>query len=249
MYGLLVLLLVRPKVAHMWRFVPPLHSQALGFDTTGRNNFGLEVPKNNQLKSVFTNNDVSLLVRYVEVSLAVEEELRQAAVEVPGPGPGPHVVHRADQSLLASQPPEIIPPGEDTEVIRTRPHGLHQAHPVPHPGQPVDDAEDQALGDGHMRPRARATVPHEAARVERPVLQGGGNCQSLKPNNDRDILFLSCDYLEAHAARVREAVDDNRCGGWSLAEVACHVLHGLVHLVTVAEDEPRGKNVLYAAAS
>ena len=57
------------------------------------------------------------------------------------------------------------------------------------------------------------------------------------------------DYLEAHAARVRQAVDDNRCGGWSLAEEAGHVLHGLVHLVAVAEDEPRGKNVLEAAAS
>lgn len=172
------------------------------------------------------------------------------AVEVPGPGPGPGVVHRADQSLLASQPPEIIPPGEDTEVIRTRPDGLHEAHPVPHPGQPVDDAEHQALGDGHMRPRARATVPHEAPRIEWPVLQGGGYCQSLKP-----IMYImsrypqSSNYLEAHAACVRQAVDDDRCGGWPLAEVAGHVLHGLVHLVTVAEDEPRGKNVLEAAAS
>ena len=120
-----------------------------------------------------------LLVRYVEVSLAVEEELGQVAVEVPGPGPRPRVVHCADQSLLASQPPEIIPPGEDTEIIRTRPHGLDKTHSVPHPRQPVDDAEDQALGDGHMRPRTWTTVPHEAAGVERTVLEAGGYSQSL----------------------------------------------------------------------
>ena len=59
----------------------------------------------------FLLTNILLLVRYVEISLAVEEELGQVAVEVPGPGPGPGVVHRADQSLLASQPPEIIPPG------------------------------------------------------------------------------------------------------------------------------------------
>ena len=107
------------------------------------------------------------------------------AVEVPGPGPGPCVVHRADQSLLTSEPPEIIPPGEDTKVIRTGPHGLHKTHPVPHPRQPVDDAEDQALGDCHVRPRTRATVPHEAARVERTVLEGGGYCQTLQPDHDQ----------------------------------------------------------------
>ena len=56
-------------------------------------------------------------------------------------------------------------------------------------------------------------------------------------------------FLEAHAARVREAVNDDRGGGWSLAEVGHHILHGLVHLVTVTENEPRGKNVLEAAAS
>ena len=135
--------------------------------------------KNNQLKSVLWIYHVSLLVRYVEVSLAVEEELGQAAVEVPGPGPGPGVVHRADQSLLASQPPEIIPPGEDTEVIRTWPHGLHKAHPVPHPRQPVDDAEDKALGDCDMRPRTWATIPNEATRVERTSPESGGYCKSL----------------------------------------------------------------------
>ena len=174
------------------------------------------------------------------------------AVEVPGPGPRPRVVHRADQSLLATQPPEIIPPGEHTEVIRTRPHGLDKTHPVPHPRQPVDDAEDQALGDGYMGPRARATVPHEAAGVERTVLEAGGYCQSLRPNNGQDIiryLKKNSDYLETHAACVRQAVDDDRGGGWPLAQVAGHVLHGLVHLVAVPEDEPRGKNVLEAAAS
>ena len=56
-------------------------------------------------------------------------------------------------------------------------------------------------------------------------------------------------YLEAHTACVRQAVDDDRGGGWPLAQVAGHVLHGLVHLVAVSEDEPRGKNVLEAAAS
>ena len=129
-----------------------------------------------------------LLVRYVEVSLAVEEELGQVAVEVPGPGPRPRVVHGADQSLLASQPPEIISPGKHTEVIRTRPHSLDKAHSVPHPRQPVDDAEDQALGDGHMGPRTRTTVPHEAAGVKRTVLEAGGYCQTLRPNNSQDII-------------------------------------------------------------
>ena len=59
----------------------------------------------------------------------------------------------------------------------------------------------------------------------------------------------SSDYLEAHAARVRQAVDDDGCGGLSLAEVAGHVLQGLVNLVAVSENEPRGKNVLEAVAS
>ena len=140
------------------------------------------------MASTFTwKGNLETNVRYVEVSLAVEEELGQVAVEVPRPGSRPRVVHRADQSLLTSEPPEIIPPGEDTEVIRTGPHGLHKTHPVPHPRQPVDDAEDQALGDGYMGPRARATVPHEAAGVERTVLEAGGYCQSLRPNNGQDI--------------------------------------------------------------
>ena len=130
---------------------------------------------------------ILLLVRDVEVRLAVEEELGQVTVEVPGPGPGPRVLHRADQSLLTSQPPQVIPPGEDTKVICTGPHGLREAHPVPHPREPVDGAEDEALGDGHVWPRARTAVPHEAAGVKRTVLEGGGYCQSLQLYNESKI--------------------------------------------------------------
>ena len=74
----------------------------------------------------------------------------------------------------------------------------------------------------------------------------------VSPCNQSMIKILSVtisDYLEAHAACVRQTVDDDRCGGWSLAKVAGHVLHGLVHLVAMTEDEPRGQNVLEAAAS
>ena len=56
-------------------------------------------------------------------------------------------------------------------------------------------------------------------------------------------------YLEAHAACVRQAVYEDGCGGWSLAQVGGHPLHGLGHLVTVSEDEPGGKDVLEAAAA
>ena len=75
---------------------------------------------------------------------------------------------------------------------------------------------------------------------------------SVPDNIGQDIircLQKISDYLETHTSCVRQAVDDDRGGGWPLAQVAGHVLHGLVHLVTVSEDEPRGKNVLEAAAS
>ena len=42
------------------------------------------------------------------VILAVEEELWQVAPEVPGPVPGPGVVHGADLTLLAAQPPHVV---------------------------------------------------------------------------------------------------------------------------------------------
>ena len=42
---------------------------------------------------------------------------------------------------------------------------------------------------------------------------------------------------------------EDGCGGWSLAQVGGHPLHGLGHLVTVSEDEPGGKDVLEAAAA
>ena len=81
-------------------------------------------------------------------------------VEVPCPVPGPGVVHGADESLLALQPSDIVPPGQDLEVVRTGGHGLRHAHAVPHPREPVNSAEDEAAGDGDQWPRTRATVPH-----------------------------------------------------------------------------------------
>ena len=40
-YFLLILMFVRPEVTHMWRLVPPLHSQALSSGTPGRNHLSL----------------------------------------------------------------------------------------------------------------------------------------------------------------------------------------------------------------
>ena len=56
-------------------------------------------------------------------------------------------------------------------------------------------------------------------------------------------------YLEAHDSSVRQAVNEDRGGGWPLAQVGGHPLHGLGHLVTVPEDEPGGKDVLEAGAA
>ena len=44
-------------------------------------------------------------------------------------------------------------------------------------------------------------------------------------------------------------MDDERGGGASLTQVAGHVLHGLVNLVAVTEDEPRGEDVLEATTA
>ena len=80
--------------------------------------------------------------------------------------PGPRVVHGADEGLLALQPPDVVPPGQDLEVVCTGGHGLRHARAVPHPREPVDGAEDEAAGDGDQGPRTRAAVPHQAARTE-----------------------------------------------------------------------------------
>ena len=41
------------------------------------------------------------------------------AVEVPDPVPHPGVLHGADQTLLSSQPPDVVLPGEHSEIIVT----------------------------------------------------------------------------------------------------------------------------------
>ena len=41
------------------------------------------------------------------------------AVEVPDPVPHPGVLHGADQTLLSSQPPHVVLPGEHSEIIVT----------------------------------------------------------------------------------------------------------------------------------
>ena len=103
-----------------------------------------------------------LLVRYVEIRLAVQEEFMDVALEVPDPVAHPGVLHRADQTLLAPQAPPVVVPGEDAEVVVAGGHGRPEVHAVSHPGEPVDGAEDETFRDGDHRPRSRAAVPHQA---------------------------------------------------------------------------------------
>ena len=112
-------------------------------------------------------------------------------------------------------------------------HSLAHTHAVPHPRQPVDDAENQTFRDGDDRSGTGAAVPHHATGGERKPLGEGGDVETL----------------EAHTTSIWEAVDSGGLAQSSLLQIFGHVLHRLVDLIGVPEDEPGGQDVLECVAA